>query len=653
MNYFKALFFLIFLIITLNAYAYNVNTVDIEADSFEVDEETGIITAIGNVSIKKDDMMLYTNKIIYNKKDNVITIPEEFKFYRDFISYGKGLTYNIDEKRGTLEEGDIYFLSDDPTKRRYFTGKNITLLDKESALIGEGIATSCEGDKRDWYISGKDLRVVAGEYLTGKHVILKFLGIPLFYTPYFIAPVKTERETGLLMPTFGVSGENGFLLKQPYYIVIDESSDITTTLRLRTKNSVGLENEYRYMLSHNSSGIFDLNLIHNYDKNKLFYLVKWNHTAREEYTFDADLNYFNPRNYFKEYEDDSEYRNVPYVRSTAFFEKTEERDLFNANLLLTKRALIEKDVKSLQKIEINKEKLMQKSSIFNYNYELSLAGLSDQKNEQHLRGIFDGNSFLISNTTWGNLSLDANLRYNLYSRSADKGEFATKGYFNLKPNAIFDKAYIVNDKFIVLNTISPSLVVPLSISDYEIKTLDYKDIFEKSKKATINFEEKWYNLETLEQFLYIFLSQGYLFTDRPSDTPLSDLEFKIRYTKKALSLYGETNYGHDEGKIKRALVSANYNGDFTKIALSYNFQYRENEFLFLNIWQRIKDNKAITGKLRYDIKMGDVREVSLGGELKKDCYSFSLSLIRKTLPTEYLVLFNLNLYGLGEFKQSL
>lgn len=653
MKFFKSLIFIFFIILTTHSYAFNAGGIDIEADTFEVDENTGIITAIGNVTVKKDDMFLWTNRIMYNKKDSTITIPEDFKFFRDFISSGRGLTYNVETKKGTLEEGDISFFSDDATKRRFFSGKNITLLDRESALIGEGIATSCEGEKKDWYIKGKDLRIVAGQYLTGKHITLNFLGIPLFYTPYFIAPVKTEKETGLLMPTFGISGENGLLFKQPFYIVIDDSRDITTTLRLRTKNSLGLENEYRYMLSSNSSGTFNLNLIHNYDRNKLFYLIHWTHSTTENFIFDTNLSYFNPKNYFKEYEDDSEYRNIPYVRSTAFFEKKEDRDLLEANLLLTKKALIENNIASLQKIEINKERLMQKSPYFYYTYQLSLAGLSDEKNEQHGRAVIDGTSFLVSNNLWGNISFDTNLRYNLYSRSLDRGELANKGYLTLAPSTIFDRGYIINDKYVVMNTITPSFTIPLSISDYNIKQLDHKDIFEKSKKVSINFEEKWYDFSTFEQFLYIFLSQSYLFTDRPENTPLSDLNLTIRYTKKTFSLQTEANYGHDEGNIKKATISANYNGDFTKIALSYNFQNKSDEFLFLNVWQKITDNKSMTGKLRYDIKTGDVREVSLGGELKKNCYSFSLNLIRRTFPTEYLVLFNLNLYGLGEFKQSL
>lgn len=68
MTFFKSLIFIFFIILTTHSYAFNTGGIDIEADTFEVDENTGIITAIGNVTVKKDDMFLWTNRIMYNKK---------------------------------------------------------------------------------------------------------------------------------------------------------------------------------------------------------------------------------------------------------------------------------------------------------------------------------------------------------------------------------------------------------------------------------------------------------------------------------------------------------------------------------------------------------------------------------------------------------
>jgi lipopolysaccharide assembly outer membrane protein LptD (OstA) len=649
----KLLFFLIFISINL-AYASEIKqNIDIEADAFHIDEETGIIIAEGNVNAKKDDVILWTDKIIYNKETGIITIPGNFKLYRDILVEGKGLIYNIKEKKGNIEVGSIFLFSDDPTKRRFFSGSNITLLDRESALIQEGIASSCEGDDKQWYIKGKDLRIKAGQYLTGKHVTLKFYDIPLFYTPYFIAPVKTEKESGLLFPTFGLSGEHGFIFKQPVYIVIDDSKDITSNIRLRTKDTFGLENQFRYMLSANEEGEFVFNLLDNYDKHKLFYLMNWKHRENEQYLFDADITYFNPNTYFREYEDDSAKRNNPYLRSTAFIEKRIDQEILEADLLLTKRALILGDASPYQKLEIQNQGLIQNYKGFLYNYNLSLTGFSDSQNEQHLRASINGTNFLIKIFPNFKIALDTSIKYNAYSRSIEKGEFSNKGSLTFIPSALFDKGYVVNEKYIVLNTFKPFLKIPLLFAEDAVKNLDEKDMFEKSKKIILNFEEKWYDLATFEQFFYIFLSQSYVLTDREQDTPLSNLNLTVRYTKKAFSLFSEADYSHASGRVAKAIFGANYNSDFTKISLSYNFQYKLSEFISLDLWQKMGHQLAFTGKLRYDIVNGYVREVSIGSEMKKNCYSLTLNLVRRTLPTEYLILFNLNLYGLGEIKQNI
>lgn len=651
--YKKILILLLFISIKFS-YALEIKqNIDIEADTFHIDEQTGIIIAEGNVNVKKDDAMLWTDKIIYNKETGEITIPGNFKFYRDFLAEGKGLIYSTNEKKGTIEEGSLFLLSDDPTKRRFFSGRNITLLDRESALIGEGIASTCEGNDKEWYIKGKDLRINAGQYLTGKHVTLKFYNVPLFYTPYFIAPVKTEKESGLLFPTLGLSGQHGFILKQPVYLVIDDSKDVTSTIRLRTKDTFGLENQFRYMLSINEQGEFIFNLLDNYDKNKLFYLINWKHRVSEHYLFDADIAFFNPNTFFKEYEDDSEKRNIPYVRSTAFIEKRIDQEILEADLLLTKRALILGNSSAYRKIEAQKHGLIQNYKGFLYNYNLSLTGFNDNQNEQHLRASINGTNFLIQNFPNLNIGMDTTIKYNAYSRSIEKGEFSNKGSITFIPSALFDKGYIINEKYIVLNTFKSILTIPLLFAEDAVKILDVKDIFEKSKKITLNFEEKWYDMATFKQFFYILLSQSYVLTDREQDSPFSNLNLTVRYTKKAFSLFSEADYSHTSGRVSKAIIGANYNSDFTKISLSYNFQYKLSEFISFDIWQKIAEQLAFIGKLRYDILNGYVREVSIGSEMKKNCYSLTLNFVRRTLPTEYLILFNLNLYGLGEIKQNI
>ena len=49
------------------------------------------------------------------------------------------------------------------------------------------------------------------------NVTMRFKDVPIFYTPYISFPVGDERKSGLLFPSFGHSGSNGFELEVPYY----------------------------------------------------------------------------------------------------------------------------------------------------------------------------------------------------------------------------------------------------------------------------------------------------------------------------------------------------------------------------------------------------------------------------------------------------
>ena len=59
-----------------------------------------------------------------------------------------------------------------------------------------------------------------------RDAFMEFLGIPVFYTPYFFHPDPTvKRRTGLLVPKYSSNNILGVRLETPYYIhVINESA---------------------------------------------------------------------------------------------------------------------------------------------------------------------------------------------------------------------------------------------------------------------------------------------------------------------------------------------------------------------------------------------------------------------------------------------
>ncbi|HEX5326533.1 MAG TPA: LPS assembly protein LptD [Acetobacteraceae bacterium] len=75
---------------------------------------------------------------------------------------------------------------------------------------------------------------------------MQVFGVPVAYFPYFwTAEPSAKRSSGLLIPSFGVSSHIGGFFAQPYYLVIDDQSDVTLTPMLTTSGGPEIDAEYR------------------------------------------------------------------------------------------------------------------------------------------------------------------------------------------------------------------------------------------------------------------------------------------------------------------------------------------------------------------------------------------------------------------------
>jgi LPS-assembly protein len=100
------------------------------------------------------------------------------------------------------------------------------------------------------------------QYLTARGVVFAVHDVPVLYLPYLVWPVKTERQTGLLQPHLAYSHSEGLKIRQPLFITLGPSQDMTLTLDERTKRGTGGVLEYRYRLSRQSSGEVTVDVFH-------------------------------------------------------------------------------------------------------------------------------------------------------------------------------------------------------------------------------------------------------------------------------------------------------------------------------------------------------------------------------------------------------
>ncbi|NDC37217.1 MAG: LPS-assembly protein LptD, partial [Proteobacteria bacterium] len=166
-------------------------------------------------------------------------------------------TFNLDSEKGKFRCADLAI--DEGAFK--VSGANVEKLSEDRFSLNDARLTTCscsEGDgagscaqKSDepWAIHADTVRITRDGYAHVSGGRLYLGGVPVFYSPYIGFPVKEQRQSGILVPTFGYSSKDGFKAKVPLFIVADESTDFLLAPFTETKTRTGLGFDYRQSFS--------------------------------------------------------------------------------------------------------------------------------------------------------------------------------------------------------------------------------------------------------------------------------------------------------------------------------------------------------------------------------------------------------------------
>lgn len=637
---------LVFLFLGLPIYLYAKN-LEITADEFLINKEEDYIVARGNVIAQLDGLTLYADSAFLDRKNELLYIDGKIKFLKDFFGTGDDLKYDLKNKEGYIKRGELFYFSEDKKKQKFIGGEDIIIYDKDSFKIGEGYFSSCEGKNKSWQIKGKDININLGEYLTAKDVTLYGSSIPLFYSPYFLAPIKKEKESGFLIPTFGFSGKNGFVFNLPYYFFLDESYDDTLSLKLRTNNTIGLDNEFRYKLSREEEGILNLSLYENYDIKKNYLFLNFRHSKKNYAKVDVSL--LNRRDFFYEYNYESDYKSLPYLRSKAFYERQRSKTLYSLTFFSGYNLTTsDKDFVSLSLNRDSYPLNYGRDFFYNYNGSVSFFSQGD-KNFERLT-INPYSIYRFSRPTY---DLSLKMYGDLIYYKEDLKNEQKRGYLIINPDAKLYKTYLINDKYLSKNTLSLSPLFPVKVFDNLDIQLDRKDKFISSERLDYTLEQKTYTLLEGKLLYNLSLSQSY-FLDAPlGKDHFSDISatFRTYFHLGTIGFVG--NFNHKKGNFRDLIFYTDIGLQDLAITLSYNKNEFANEFANLDISKKITESIRIGFGERYDIKRGISKENRFIFDYLKNCYSIKIDIRDKKEPREFSLFIYINLYGLGEIRQAL
>jgi LPS-assembly protein len=231
--------------------------ITIDAQSLDYDQKGDILSATGDVLIRRGDTTLQADRVEFNRRtsearaigDAVLTSPEA-QITADAIFL------DINNETGELQCAQInadrlgYSLSGDRIEKG--------LGQRYRIENGRFTTCNCEDGKPDWSIAGDTLDVTVDGYGTLQGGTFDILDVPVLWLPRAAFPVFRERQSGLLFPRVGISNRRGFQILQPGYWAIDKNQDLTVSGDVETSLRVGVIPEYRYAFSEATQGQFQV-----------------------------------------------------------------------------------------------------------------------------------------------------------------------------------------------------------------------------------------------------------------------------------------------------------------------------------------------------------------------------------------------------------
>jgi LPS-assembly protein len=204
------------------------------------------LVATGSVTIMYEETRLFADRVELNTESGVGSAWGQVRLLtpEDDIR-GTQLDFELSSERGVLYEGAGIV-----AQSYVVAGKRIARLGPRSFWVHDGRVTTCTGAAPDWEFRAREAHIGLGDYVTLKHPSFWIKGVPVFYVPYFVLPLKEERTTGFLPPHVGASREDGAIVGTEFFWAIADWVDTT---------------EFRYAIDPLSDGQLQGSFIHEQD----------------------------------------------------------------------------------------------------------------------------------------------------------------------------------------------------------------------------------------------------------------------------------------------------------------------------------------------------------------------------------------------------
>lgn len=651
--------------------------VSIEADSLSYDKTAGTYQAVGRVHLQKGELSLTSDQVEWNTETGEATARGEVRVVEPLGEMSASeMRFNLDSGSGYLRDARI-FVKEHNVR---LAGDEVERLDELNYRITGGTFTTCDGEKPSWKFGANRLDVTVGRYARAKHVLFYVRDIPVLYVPYLIYPVKTERESGLLMPRFGVSRKRGNQLSLAYYQVIAENMDATVFLDYFSDLGVGKGVEYRYILGSDNDGVAKFYHVSGVKDAENRYAIDWQHmgTLPGQVRLMADVEYVSNRDYFEDFGEVAEEYTRDKAQSVIAVSRNWEKINLTGQVKYTKD-LQQSNDQTLQRIpEVDltaiRRRLGETPFYFNFDgsstYFWREEGVRGERLSLRpaLSAYFQPGGFL-------EVVPEIGYRERFYWTSDAGPGYEQEGIydFSTRVSTRFTRVFFPNGKLVkrVRHSLEPEVLyryVPAENQSH-LPQFDVEDTigpvnriaYALTNRFTAKLEPE--NAESYyHEFLYFRLSQEYDIRESRRDLlnpldeqhPFSDVRTEViaRPTRWSyVDIDARYDVNSTEGSFTNRFLTFNVRGaarDGGGNAISLDYRYRRDELEYVagNLDLAWFKPFYVNYQHRYDLADRRDLENVLSLEYRDQCWSLFLTLRDRLDDQEYLLTFALT--GLGK-----
>jgi LPS-assembly protein len=635
--------------------------VTVTADKLDYDRATDVYIAVGHVKIEQQGIRLEAEKVILNNKTGVAE-AEGNVYLQDQgnIVRATKLTTNLRTSEGVIYNGDLFMKKDN----YHLKGDVIERKSENVYHVENGKFTTCDED--DWFIKGKVLNIDLTRYATGNDVSLNMAGVPVFYSPYFLFPVR--RQSGFLIPEPGYSKSEGFTITNTFFWAISDSKDATFSSDYRAKLGNGTSIDYRYNNSRESRGEMYTKFwdIYHTSESRWEFRLKHMEEFAEDLSARVDINLVSDQNYYHDLEHDLEIRSRPYIDSNAFYvERWNTASLYLLGQYSTD--LTRTNENTIQKLPEVRYTIYEENLAgpLHLNFEGSATNFYKQAGDGTRR--VDFNPELTASFGSGGLNLTprAGARATFYDRSATSAEPTERKYTyaGLDLNARLSRVFGADgDAGIgrIRHSIEPSIsytYIPY-IDQQNIPQFDSVDnivaqnmtTFSIINRLTAHYKESKESQYSTFDLMVLRLSQSYdLNIARDQNNPAharSGIKGELfARTPKAFTLSATSTYDTYSRMITDRSVGATYTGDIFSLNLAENYVQSSASHYFIGGGTLKLGKWLLGGQWWRDIEKSTTTQEDYTVNYLTQCWGVKILVSQKPGDYRYTVL--LDLRGLG------